>query len=507
MDAARLTRPLALLFTPAIWLASVHTLYLRNQDELGRAVWALRPFWLAAALAVVAGALLQRADGRAWARALLWSYYAAGWAMLAWGFLRGVSLGSAVVPWVLDTRWGSLAFMAAAALSAAAAFRAGSPRRIEPLLAVLAALFTAREAVTFGRRYERPRPVVFRDLPAEITAAGADRPNVYHLLLDAFADDLFEAALPRGSAGAFDGFVRFPATESAATATALSLPSILTSRPPRSDVKAAMKTSLHDADSLLSRVAAAGYQRVGFLPRSVYAESGPPFEHVIFHDENVAVRDAQEMQARVFRRLWFFSVAPVVITQPLARQGVLGVDAEFLRSVKAQRASTSTQPVESRLSFERAIEMEARLPARGRYTLIHVLLPHNPYLVAGDCSFGSDAHRTDLRQQSECALRLAARFVETLRRLGRFEEATIVIHGDHGSVVEHADGTPPDRSAEYRTLLLFKASGASGPLRRSADHARLLDLTPTLLAALRLPPLPGAEGHVLQDALRPAAPP
>ena len=507
MDAARLTRPLALLFTPAVWLASVHGLYLRNQEELQHAVWALRPFWLAAALAVVAGAFLQRADGRAWARALLWSYYAAGWAMLAWGFLRGLRFGAAVVPWLLDTTWGSLAFVAAAALSAAAAFRAGSPRRIEPLLALLAAVYTASEGVTFLRRFERPRPVVLRDLPAEIVTTGADRPNVYHLILDAFADDVFEASLPRGLAGgAFDGFVRFPRTEAAANATAVSLPTILTSRLPAGDLKATMQAALHGPDSLLTRLAGAGYQRVGFVPRTIYADFASPFEHTLFHDENLTVRDAQGMQARIFRRLWFFSVAPVFISQPLARKGVMGLDAEFLRSVKAQRASTSTQPVESRLSFERAIDIEPRLPARGRYTLIHVLLPHSPYLVAGDCSFGSDADRTDLRQQSECSLRLAARFVETLRRLGRYQEATILIHGDHGSVVEQPDGKS-DRSAEYRTLLLFKPAGASGPLRGSADQARLLDVAPTLLAALGLPPLAGGEGHVLRDALPPAASP
>jgi Sulfatase len=208
------------------------------------------------------------------------------------------------------------------------------------------------------------------------------------------------------------------------------------------------------------------------------------------------------MHRRVFNDLWLFQLAPASLLQPLARlRGINDVDE--LRSVKGQQATAYNQPAESRLSFARFIEAEARLPARGRYTFIHLLVPHRPFLLSPDCSYRSALDRTDIQQQSACAMRLASDLLETLRRLGRYDDTAILIQGDHGSPVKPENGhaTPDDPSGWWRALLMVKAPRAHGALRTSQERATLCDVAPTLLAAVGLKPTSPVDGRVLADAV------
>jgi sulfatase-like protein len=488
-------RGLALLFPPVVGLASVHALYLRNQQELEHTPSVLYPFWAAALLGAAVGHLLQRLDRFPIARVLLWVYYTAGGAFLAWGFLRGLGLGLGLLPWFLDTAAGAEVFGALWLGAVCACDRLGPPRSVEPLLAAIAVALVAIEGAGFARRLERLPRLVARDAAAEVPPSASGAPaNVYHIILDAFPDESFDAALAPDGPDALQGFVRFPRTRASGVFTLDSLPAVFTGNRLPGGSRAAVQEALSRRDSLPGLLGAAGYRRVAFLPRAIYALPVGGFDHVLFHDENVSVDNARALHAAVFRRLWFFSNAPLALTQ--AGGGVLRLDPENLRSIRGQRWSTYTQPVQSRLSLEHLRQVEASLPARGRYTLVHALLPHPPYLLRGDCSFGSDRDVTDLHQQSACTLRLVLDFLRRLRELGRYEDATIVIHGDHG-VSPPWGGHGPIPDDAWCTLLLVKPAGAAGALRVSDEPARLLDITPTLAAALGLSPGYATEGRIL----------
>lgn len=504
MARPRLIRGLALVFPPVTVLASVHELYLRNQQDLDQTLSVLLPFWAAAAAAVLLGAFLQRLDGAAPARAALWAYYGLGFGFTAWSFLRAQPAFDQLALWTLDTAAGAAVFAGAWLALVVAASRRAQPRALEPLVATLAVVLAAREMTLLVSALDRaPRPPA-RDVAEDFGAGGSSRlPNVYHLILDAFQDELFEPCLPAGAEAVFDGFVRFHVA-TPGRATVRVLPTIFTGRAlDAGGQKERLREGLLGASSLLGDLRRGGYRTVGFVPRYVYADHSASLDLAVFHDDNVKAADVRALHGAAFRRLWAFRVLPLALTERLARGHALGFDAEFLRSAQAQRLSAYAQPIVSRLSFESVLEAEARLPARGRYTLVHLLLPHDPFLLRSDCGYGTASNPTDLRQQTDCTLRLVVRYLGRLQELGRLEPSVVVVHGDHGSGAVLRDGRlVADDSAYYRTLLLVKGAAARGPLRQGSEPATAADIAPTLAALLGLSHAGAFDGRPLGEALR-----
>lgn len=489
---------LALLFAPLVVLSGAHELFLRNQAELDRTVSVLLPFWVGALFAVLAAAGVRAAGDALPARAALWAYHVAGFAFLAWSFFRALPLADHLALWTLDTAAGSLAFAGAVVAAWVALARRVPPRSAEPLLAALALVLAAREAHALATRLDRAGTPAPRDLAAELQdRPAADRPNVYHMILDAFQDELFEA--PPATASPWDGFVRFHAA-APGRATVVSLPTIFTGLEPRAGKRAAdrVREGLEGEASLLVALRRAGYLTVGFVPRYLYADHPDSLDAVVFHDENARSGDLRALHRAFFARSFAWRTLPAAAVRALARRGALGLDPDFVRSAEALRLSTDAQPVASRLSLERLLEQEPGLPGRGRYTLVHALLPHSPFLLGADCSYTPGAPPTDLARQTACTLGLVERFLSVLDRLGRLEDSVVLVHGDHGSgEVPRAGQLVADEAAYLRTVLLVKAAGARGPLRASAEPARLADVAPTLLALLGLPPPAPADGRAL----------
>jgi len=503
MARRRLTRGLAALFPPLAVLSSAHELYLRNQQDLDRTLSVLYPFWAAAAFAFLVALLLQRAEGVAPARAALVAFYTAGLGFVAWSFLRALPAGAHFARWVLDAGVGASLFAAAWIAATVAVARRGGPRPLEPLLAVLTVALLAREAAGFATRLDRRPLPPPRDLAAELGAGGDPaRPNVYHFLFDALQDDLVEPCLPPGAMETLDGFVRFRAT-APVRETMEVLPAILTGRwlPPWKP-EARIREALRGESSLLSDLRGAGYRTVGFVPRFLYGHHRSAFDLTVLHGESISEPDLPGLHAAVFLRLWAYGTIPRAVGERLAAGRFLGFDTGFFGMASVERLSTYGQPVVSRLSMESLVALEPRLPARGRYTLVHLLLPHNPYILRADCSWGSASQPTDLAQQTECSLLLLQRFLETLRRLGRLEPSVVLVHGDHGSGEAIRDGRlVPEEAAWLRTVILAKPAGARGPMRDAADAARLVDIAPTLLALLGIEREAPFDGRVLREAL------
>lgn len=501
MARGGLVRVFALLFPPAVALSSVHDLYLSRQHDLDRTLAVLHPFWIAAAAAVVGAALLQAAGGRTGARPALVAYYVAGTAFLAWGLLRALPLGSHFVRWLLDTDPGVALFLAAWLGSTVLAARRLKPRTLEPVLAVLCVVLVAREAVALTTRLDRSPAAPPRDVVAELGGAPSDRPNVYHLILDSFQDELLEPCLPPGGEAALEGFVRFHAV-SPAPSTIRVVPSIFTGQwLPGKGPAERVRLGLTGEASLLRDLRRAGYRTLGLVPRFLYKLQPDAFDVVVFHDDNVPEGDRRAHHSASFLRLWLHRTLPVALTERLARGALFGVGRNLFEMTEAESASSLSKPATSLLSMRSFVGTEPRLPSRGRYTLVHVALPHGPFRLRSDCAWaGSEA--TDLEQQTRCTLSLLLGFVETLRRLDRLDGSVVLVQGDHGMGQTLESGRiVEDEEAWLRTVVLVKPRGARGPMRRATRTATMVDVAPTLLALLGIAREEPFDGQVLSEAV------
>jgi arylsulfatase A-like enzyme len=97
--------------------------------------------------------------------------------------------------------------------------------------------------------------------------------------------------------------------------------------------------------------------------------------------------------------------------------------------------------------------------------------------------------------QSECAVTLAAEFVDVLKRLGRYDSSTVVVHADHGQRIWFADRARESRTlgtpdafllSSVNALLMIKRPYAKGPLQFRQTPTQLVDLFPTIMDILNL---------------------
>ena len=479
---------LSVLPTPLLVLGSAHELFLRNQRELDGFVSVLTPFWWAAVLAAAVGFVLMLLQGRRWAHIALWAYHAAGAAFLVYSVLRALPWGDRIAAWTLD-RGASVAILVLVYLAAVAWLRRYDPAIAVRPLAAFALVLLANEAWRMATRLERVHaPEAVSEAAPVLDGADPALPNVYHLVLDAFQPDHFDDAWPRDAP--LSGFVYFRNARSLFPATAPSMSTVFTShRDPHAP--RFLRDALASPEALPRRLKAAGYRTVAYLPPNVYPEPGEAFEAVVWHQARLPPEQTRALHQWLFPRLWLAVTLPADVVDRLARANALGLPPDELRQMRTLKGSTVTQPIATLHAFERYLEQEASLPARGRYTLVHLLVPHNPFVLAADCSFTPG--RTDVMTQSRCAARVLQRFLDRLEGLGRLRDSLVLVHSDHG------DWKGGALEASQPALLLLKARGASGVLVRKEEPASLLDVTPTLLASLGLPGNPGQEGRMLLE--------
>ena len=119
------------------------------------------------------------------------------------------------------------------------------------------------------------------------------------------------------------------------------------------------------------------------------------------------------------------------------------------------------------------------------YNFIHMMSPHPPYGVKAD---GSPSHdpmpltRESYKHEARYSLRVFMDLLRRLKALGIYDEALIILQGDHGSdfapVVEGQVRELPTKRAP--TLLAIKAPQATGPLEISHIPSSIADVPATV---------------------------
>jgi Sulfatase len=130
------------------------------------------------------------------------------------------------------------------------------------------------------------------------------------------------------------------------------------------------------------------------------------------------------------------------------------------------------------------------------YKFFHLMGPHAPMVVTPDCLFVGRALpriRETVVSQSRCTLDYAIELLDKLREIGVYENAMIVLMGDHGGWIPPTKYTLEeivDGVKRYRIdapivglaspLMLVKPPGATGPLKVSNVLSSLTDTAQTI---------------------------
>lgn len=355
--------------------------------------------------------------------------------------------------------------------------------------------------------------------------------NVYHIVLDALATDAFlEVIDSKGWTGEFDGFDLFFNNISNYMMTVNSMASYLTGKFYHSgDLREWRKSS---AEGLFRHLDASRFSIWMYAPLEEWKRRNP---YVDVFRSNVGVYSerigAPQGEFYEFLPVWLMSLTPNVLTNEVIPVTANLADHLFALltssrwSVKedleghppdrrARLLKTGFHAFATTLLLEQVALDELVRQPRCHYVYAHAMLPHDPFVVDGRCRYvgrwHSRPHKVSTKQaylqQAECAVRKVIDFLHVLKRLNRYDAATIVLHGDHGAPTLRFR-TSTDTSgagvlgrpragmlARVQALLMIKRPHAQHRLDVDKTPTQLVDIYPTIFDVLGLELQP-AEVH------------
>ncbi len=295
------------------------------------------------------------------------------------------------------------------------------------------------------------------------------------------------------------GFTYYPKASAIYSTTEWSVPSVFLGAyydftMPRASYQ---DLAFNSQSSLLRYLKDVGYSTLAYT-RKIYPMQLQLFDDTVQHVDNVKSDLSMDLSG-AFSSLWVYRIFPRFITRLLSERAWL-MHPETFRNLEDETFLPDSAPQESLLSFRQILEQEAALPEANRYTFIHLLLPHAPYVFQSDCTRSNSATVTT---QTECAVTMLLDLVNRLKKLDRFQRSMIIVHGDHGErFVMRGGKLVPAKARSPNTLLLVKpfAVDARIGLVHSDTEATILDVAPTVVDAIGLPAAGHHEGTSLMDS-------
>ena len=502
---------MSLVPTPLlIFISSANKLYIRNQAQLSYQPEVLLPFLELFAITFSVGVLLYILSGYVPFRYALWSYYLVGPFYLAFQFLHGATEEFPRLSWLTYTELGSSIFMVLFAATVIGLGRRVTLHSAMTPLAAFGVLLLLGEAWGFqDASHTREVKRLSEQITSKTAAPVSGLPNIYHIVLDGFQTDMFAQVLSPNIEEALGGFTYFPENTAIYHLSSVSLASMFGGKRYAYDVPRSeyMDESINGKTSLIYRLNDQGYLTTAYLP--ALQDTRIEIADYVVRQADHARHRLIEMNTASFRKLWRYSQIPRGLRGWLGGEDAqAALESSDLKRMEQGRFLPYSGPVVSALSFSRLMEEEQELPESGRYSFIHLLMPHPPHVLRGDCSYDEAGAKTDMWEQTRCTIRLLLEFLDVLHRLDRFDGSLIVVHGDHGGEYRVKNNVLVEaRSRSLRALLLVKPVGQrkQDGFQESSAATSLLDIVPTILDCLGEVPTDRGEGKSLSAEI-PCAP-
>lgn len=345
--------------------------------------------------------------------------------------------------------------------------------------------------------------------------------NVYHIVLDAFSPEYLTYRLNRGDAPVLNGYTFYPRAISNYGRTNLSMRSVFTG-------------SFHPEDlTAWENAFSEGFS--ADLRRSQIGLYYFPYYSTYCDPEAIVCRATNQLYRYYRKHLGYTFLIDIIFQSSLP----VSVRDYILGSIGTETRETDTwdygfslttwvrsfieggaefpkwrQPVQS-LTMDTLADFlatEAKLPASGRYTYLHMMVPHGPYNFDPDCGFvppERQSTKTEMRayeDQYACALTVVEKITSRLRELNRFDNSLVIFHGDHGfyrpavlsqwdpafefdpsiefvnrQIDENVRAMPSQQIAANSGVLLLVHKPNQTNFDKSAIQPQLIDIAPTIL--------------------------
>jgi hypothetical protein len=216
-----------------------------------------------------------------------------------------------------------------------------------------------------------------------------------------------------------------------------------------------------------------------------------------------------------FLQSWLIRLAPNFLANEAYSSGKVLTDKIdfFLNPVSDQPKINSIidgmLPFTAPKTIKKAIEDESLRSFNNEFVLIHTILPHTPYIFDTDCNYISPKSSEKIiphkryYSQAVCATKMAARLLENLVKLNKYDGSIVVIFGDHGSGWSKLFNNNMHKknlalNANYSrwkkdhvlmrasAMLMIKTPNNNNPLIISNKETQHIDITPTILSLLAL---------------------
>ncbi|MGH9462928.1 MAG: hypothetical protein ACRD1X_17080, partial [Vicinamibacteria bacterium] len=367
--------PLVLSLAPTpvlLFISSSADIYLRNQGLLQYQYRVLAPFVGLLALAILIGLVLSPLSRYARGfRVLLWAYYLTGPLFLLFTFFLGLQGTLPGVELLYRTTTGLAAWAALLLVVALALSRRRPSAQVISAFAAFGMVLMLYEGGTLLYHILISRGPTIPSLEALGTPppAAQRRPNIYHLIFDAYQTDLLEHTLTAEAEKTLGDFTYFPNNKAEWEDTPMSLASFFSGRDYYYDRSSGqyIAGAFNSKGSFLYWLKSLDYQTLAYVPNGWNGRERF-LDRVVRHDD-AALSDVLPLNREAFWNLWLYSVTPAALRDTVMRNNWFsGLNETDLDLLQTGRLLPTTAPVTSYLGFERMLGEEKSLSSSGRYT-------------------------------------------------------------------------------------------------------------------------------------------
>jgi len=335
----------------------------------------------------------------------------------------------------------------------------------------------------------------------------SSKKNVVHIIADGFQSDIFAEITSKGELGtrlttALDGFTFFPEHMGVFPYTHMTIPAILTGKIYRNElpIKEHMASTI-GGKSILSVANDAGYEIDLAVPEgglaSIYSIAPYTNMYVVTSRQHVSSTEFEIYDSAKLLDLTLFRLSPHFLKKHIYNEQLWLVQSfmvdEDYKGLDFFSHTAFLRELSERMSADRPEPV---------YKLIHLMLSHNPMVTTAQCTYAGRVLQTvreTVMNQATCGLIEVVNLLENMKRLGIYDDATIVLMGDHGAwvppvglreVVNPDSGSikviNPAVVALAAPLLAVKRPGESGPMKINDAPSWIVDTAATIAKATGL---------------------